>query len=230
MRTAVPFPPEGITLLFGSPDGGMPTKDWIGKPSEEDIELFLWFVLDEGNIATRPRAVGGHQDLPMQGNFCAYGLRTSGIRTSDLTRRIYACVRVLELAGETNWEACRRVAAARYLEYRLGNTKRGRRRKPSAPADFLNKVSTVRAIYNSAKARHRWKGGLPERDLELEYWWGSFLHFKEWAQSKYAIAIPESQRRAISMDDLCKEIQGRSDKLAEVLPSVIRKIREIRGE
>lgn len=230
MSIAVPFPPEGITLLFGSPDRGKPTKDWIGKPSEEDIDLFLWFLLDEGNVATRPRPVGGHQNLPMRGNFCTYGLPTSGIRTSDLTRRIYACVRVLELAGETNWEACRRVAAARYLEYRLGKTKRGRRRKPSVTADFLNKVNTVRGIYNSAKGHHRWKGRLPERDLELEYWCGLFLLFKEWAQAEYAIAIAESQRRAISIDDLCKEIQGRSEKPDAVVSSVIRKIREIRGD
>jgi hypothetical protein len=230
MSAAVPFPPEGITLLLRSPDRGKPTKDWIGKPSEEDIDLFLWFLLDEGNVATRRPAVSGHQNLLMRGNFCAYGLPTSGIRTSDLTRRIYACVRVLELAGETNWEACRRVAAARYLEYRLGKTKRGRRPKPSASADFLNKVNTVRGIYNSAKGHHRWKEGLPERDQELEYWWGHFLLFKEWAQAEYAIAIAESQRRAISMDDLCKEIKGRAEKPGAVISSVIGKIREILGD
>lgn len=266
MPTAQPFPADGITLLLGSPDGGKPTKDWIGNPTQQDIELFLWFLLADGNVATRPPAFGGHQKVQMHGNFCAYGLPTPGIRGSDLTRRIYSCVRVLEFTGETNWEACRRVAS--YLEHRLGTTRRGRRpnatglavedaaasatgapspgitltvsicrpcwerakrRVPaskqvagtpmcsrcwsgksfpdeegrerpnhisnaSAPHDFLNKVNTIRSIYNRAKDHHRWQEKLPERDLELEHWWGAFLHFNEWAQAKYATAAEDSQR------------------------------------
>jgi hypothetical protein len=302
MPTAQPFPAGGITLSLGSPDGGKPTKDWFGKPSQQDVELFLWFLLASGNVATRTPAVGGHQKVQMQGNFCAYGLPTPGIRGSDLTRRIYACVRVLELTGETNWEACRRVVS--YLEHRLGRTRRGRRpeatglpdadaaarapRTPlpgttlrtsicrpcwerakrrvpaikhvagtpmchqcwsgkslpdeerrtkhnhisntSAPNDLLHEVNTVRSLYNRAKDRHRWKEKLPERDLELESWWGQFLWFKEWAQATYAEAIVDSQRRGISIEDLCQEIQVRYGNLSAVVSSVIKKIREIRGD
>jgi hypothetical protein len=302
MPTAQPFPADGITLPLGSPDGGKPTKDWIGSPTPQDIALFLWFLLADGNVATRPPAFGRHQKAQMHGNFCAYGLPTPGIKGSDLTRRIYACVRVLEFTGETNWEACRRVAS--YLEHRLGRTRRGRRptaiglpdedaaaRAPctplpgttlrtsicrpcwertkrrvpaikhvagtpmchecwsgkslpdeerrerhnhisntSAPHDFLNKVNTVRSIYNRAKDRHRWKEKLPERDLELESWWGQFLWFKEWAEATYAGAIVDSQRRGISIEDLCQEIQARYGKLSAVVSSVIKKIRDIRGD
>lgn len=166
--------------------------------------------------------------MQMHGNFCTYGLPTPGIRGSDLTRRIYASVRVLELAKETNWEACRRVASD--LDERLGKSKRGSRSKPSSPHDFLNKVNTVRSIYNRAKDRHRWKERLPERDLELESWWGQFLWFKEWAQARYAATIVDSQRRGISTEDLCQEIQARYGKLRAVVSSVIKKIREIRGD
>lgn len=190
--------------------------------------MFLWFLLAPGNVATRASAVGGHQKVQMQGNFCAYGLPTPGIRGSDLTRRIYACVRVLEQAEETNWEACRRVAS--YLDYRLGKSKRGSRPRPSAPHDFLNKVTTVRSIYNRAKNRHRWKEKLPERDLELESWWGQFLWFKKWAQARYAATTVDSHRRGISIEDLCQEIQVRYGKASAVVSGVIKKIREIRGD
>ena len=120
-----------------------------------------------------PPAVGGHQKSLMRGRFCCYGFPTPGMRGSDLTRRIYAAVRLLELVGEGNWKAC--VSVATYLEFRLGKTKRGRRPKISARRDFLNKVDTVRALYNDAKRRHRWREKLHARDVELEHWWGLFL-------------------------------------------------------
>lgn len=223
-----PFPAEGITLVLGSPDGGKPTKDWIGKPSEQDVQTFLWFLLADGNVATRIPAVGGHQKVQMHGNFCTYGLRTPSIRGSDLTRRIYACIRVLEFAGVTNWQACKQVAG--YLGDRLGKTKRGRRPKTSAPPDLFNKAYTVRNSYHLAKKCHRWKEKLPERDLELENWWGLFLHFKEWAQATYATAVEDSQRRGISIETLCQEIQARSGRPGAVICNVIRTIYEIRSK
>ena len=170
MSNALPFPAGGITLLLGSPDGGKPTKDWIGTPSEEVIEVFLRFLLL--NVATRPPSASGHQTLPIRGRFCEYGFPTPGMRGSDLTRRIYACVRLLELTGETNWQACKRVAD--YLQDRLARPKRGRRPKCSAPRDLLNQADTVRSLYNHIKRHHRWKEKLSERDLELEHWWVLF--------------------------------------------------------
>lgn len=119
---------------------------------------------------------------------------------------------------------------ASYLDDRLGKSKRGRRSSPSTPHDFLNRVNIVRSIYNHAKNRHRWKEKLPERDLELESWWGQFLLFKKWAEARYAATILDSQQRGISIEDLYQEIQVRYGKHGAVVSSVIKKIRELRGD
>ncbi len=222
MPTAVPFPSRGITLSLGSSEGAKPTKDWIGTPSQKDIELFLWFVIR--NPASRQPTASGHQTSPMQSDFCSYSLRTPGMRGSDITRRIYACARLLEITGESNWEACRKVAG--YLEDHLGKTRRGPTRNVSAVRDFLNNVNTVRSIYNQAKRHHRWKEKLPEQDLELEHWWRFFLFFKGWAEPQYYVAVEESNCRGISIESLCKEIEARPGKAGAVVSSVIRKLRE----
>lgn len=222
------FPIQGITFHGGGPIyGERPTKDWIVNPSSQDIELFLWFLLC--NVASRPPAEGGHQTLPMRGNFCTYGFPTPGIRESDLSRRIYAGVRFLEeIAGEKNAAACGRVRS--YVGGHFGKTERGRKRKTSRQSDIFDEVQILRSIYNHAKDRHRWKEKLPERDLELEHWWGLFLHFKEWAQRRYYLAVEESDRRGISIDDFCNEYQARFGSLGRVVSSVVKKIREIRGD
>lgn len=175
VKKTIPFPENGITFLGGFPDGGEPTTVWIGKPSEKDIELFLWFLFS--NVASRPRGAGRHQTRQIEGTLRAYGKPTSHIRGSDLSLRIYAGVRLLEITGKTNKEACATVAT--FLCERLGASKRGRPRNTDRERDSIDRMQTVRSLYNTRKKCHRWPEKLPQRDLELEDWWGSFLNFRD---------------------------------------------------
>jgi hypothetical protein len=220
MQTPQPFPPEGVTFFGGPIDGERPTREWIGTPSQQDQELFLWLLFE--NIANRPQGKGGHQHLQLVGNFVTYGTPTPQMRGSDLSRRIYAAVRLLEICGETNYEACRRVGAC--LEGRIGSTKRGRPRKSHRPPDFLDRVQTVRSEYNGYKSRHRWPEKLPARDFELEFWWCHFLFFKTWATQKYQDAVDQSKSMRISVEDWCRQRFGSHGKLGAIISNAVRKL------
>lgn len=107
----------------------------------------------------------------------SYGTPTPEMRGSDISRRIYAAVRILEITGESNWDAC--VTVAERLKGRLGRSRRGRGPRSDGSIEFAHLVETVRSLYNRYKTRgHRWKQFLPGHDHELEYWWGAFLAFR----------------------------------------------------
>jgi len=173
----------------------LPTADWIGKPSEQDIQFFLWCMFE--TIAKRPQGKGKHQSEQITGPFVTYG-KSKGQRASDLSSRIYAAVRLQELLGVTNWESCRRVAAHASVESHLRTTKRGRPRQAQCPADFLDSVQIVRGLYNSYKRRHRWPEKLPQTDGELEFWWRYFLELRKWAIGLQLRAHDEARRKHFS--------------------------------
>jgi hypothetical protein len=136
------------------------------------IERFVSFVLSDE--ARRSGSRGHRPRMPMEGPYISIQGQTTYLRGTDRSERVYVCVRSLELAGESNYEACRIVA--RYLDSRLGNSSRGRPRESSRDRDFLDKVETVRSLFNAFKRRHPFKAQLPERDFLLEKWWGMFIH------------------------------------------------------
>lgn len=152
------------------------TADWIGKPSKQDIEFFLWCMFQ--TVAGRSAGRSKHQNEQISGPFITYG-KSKGQRESDFVQRIYAAVRLLELSGESNWEACCEVANS--VQPRLGTTNRGRPRKALRAREFLDHVNNVRGLFNSYKPHHPFPEKLPNRDTELESWWGHFLDLRKWA-------------------------------------------------
>jgi hypothetical protein len=207
--------------------GERPTREWIGSPSREDIELFLWFV--HRHVGSRPPGKTKHQTAQIAGDFIAWG-RGGGrsvMRATDRTWRIYASVSLLEILGEANWEACREVAEQD--QDRLGTTKRGRPRKQPTPSACYEKVETIRGQYNWAKRHHRWPEKLPERDLELEFWWGAFLHFKAWALAQSQAALRESSGRGISIEQWCKETEAAYVIAGRIVSDVVRELSKMRS-
>ena len=77
-----------------------------------DVDRFLKWLLDPGNIATRPKSSDKHQKAPMRGRHMCRGGVLKNMRGSDLCERVYVGVRVLELKGFTNKVACLEVAEA----------------------------------------------------------------------------------------------------------------------
>ena len=152
------------------------TADWIAKPSKQDIEFFLWCMFE--TVAERPAGKNKHQSEQISGPFITHG-KSKGQRVSDFVERIYAAVRLLEISGESNWEACRKVAAS--VQPVLRVTKRGRPRKASRAPDFLDQVNNVRGLFNSYKPHHPFPEKLPNTDTVLEFWWGHFLDLRKWA-------------------------------------------------
>jgi hypothetical protein len=53
----------------------------------------------------------------------------------------------------------------------------------------VDKVETVRSIYNRFKLRHPWKEKLPERDLVYEQWCWRFRLFQRWAADRFLSAL-----------------------------------------
>lgn len=136
------------------------------------VDLFVgWVLKDE---AHRSGLRGHRQELPMQGRNLSLQGKITNLRTTDRSERAYVCVRSLELAGEINYEACRSVTAL--IESKLGNSQRGRPRETKCNPDFLDKVGTVRSLYNAFKRRHPFKERLPLEDFCLEKWWWNFIN------------------------------------------------------
>jgi hypothetical protein len=61
------------------------------------------------------------------------------------------------------------------MESKLGNSQRGRPREAERNPDFLDKVGTVRSLYNAFKQRYAFNERLPFQDFCLEKWWWSFI-------------------------------------------------------
>lgn len=137
---------------------------------------FICFVFSDE--ARRAPVRARRQRLPLRGRHISYGVKPLKLRGSDRTERVYVAVTALQRAGLGNYQACCEVAAA--LEFKLGESRRGRPRGSLRPREFADKVETVRSIYNSFKLRHPWKEKLPECDLVYELWYGRFRFFLQW--------------------------------------------------
>ena len=152
----------------------------------------------------------------MTGPFTSYA-KSKGQRGSDFTARIYAAVRLLEISGTSNLEACREIAKYPSVEARLRPSNRGRPRRTSRGRDFLDQVHTVRGLYNSYKRRHPFPEKLPRTDCVLELWWRQFLQVREWAQA----TIEETNRKRVSIADYFGPLgKSHDDWLAHVISTV----------
>jgi hypothetical protein len=199
----------------------LPTVDWIGKPSKQDIEFFLWCMFE--TVARRPPGKGKHQTEQLTGPFISYG-KSRGQRGSDFTARLYAAVRLLEILGETNSEACREVARHPSVEPRLRVSGRGRSRTILRCADFLDKLQIVRGLYNSYKRRRRRAEKLPRTDAELEFWWRYFLELRKWALVLLLRADHnERKEKHISRTQCFANVEENRIELSEVAVLVLKK-------
>jgi hypothetical protein len=142
---------------------------------EEAVEFVSWVTSD---LAQRTGKRGHRQEQAMTGTYVSRQGKIEHLRGSDLSERIYVSVSSLQLAGENNHEACRRVAAE--FESRLGKSRRGRPRGSRRKPDFLDLVGSVRSRFNSFKRRHPWGKKLPDHDLVLDNWRARFELYKEW--------------------------------------------------
>ena len=149
-----------------------------------DVDLFVNWVLDPGNVATRSSSPDGHQELPMQGRHVSRGPQVMHLRGSDLSERVYVCVKVLEQKGFTNQAACNEVAKVLDWKWKSGKTKRGRPRLGKIDPSFWDKIQIVRSLAN--KYRHLWKDRKPD-SVVCDYV-SAFLHFQDWAAYTREIA------------------------------------------
>ena len=154
-----------------------------------DVDRFTEWVLDPGNVATRPRSPDRHQKLPMRGRHVSRGAHKT-LRASDLSERVYVCVRLLELKGFTNKLACLEVARVLDWKWKLQKTKRGRPRLQKTAPDFWNKSQIVRSLAN--KYRRRYKGMKPD-SVVFDYV-AAFLHFQDWIETaRVLLETPEGK-------------------------------------
>ena len=132
------------------------------------VELVL------GDEARRTGLRGHRQKRQMEGRHISIGGKLTYLRATDRSERVYVCVRALQLAGESNFEACRFVAGR--LDSNFGISNRGRRRTSTRARDFLDKVDTVQSVFNAFKRRHPFKAELPTRDFLLDKWCWYFMN------------------------------------------------------
>jgi hypothetical protein len=151
----------------------------------EAVIAFVCFV--HSDEAQRPSVRGRRQKLPLQARGVSYGVKAHPRRGSDRTERIYVSVTALQVAGSSNYHACCDVADR--WESKLGASRRGRPRRTLRSRQFVDKVETVRSIYNRFKLRHPWKEKLPERDLVYEQWCSRFRLFQQWAADRFLSAL-----------------------------------------
>ena len=114
------------------------------------------------------------------------------MRGSDLTERVWVCVRFLELSNYTNKVACVMVAEALDWKWRAGKSGRGRPRTVQEARGYSANVQNVRSLANS----YRLPGGYRPPDVHIETWVGFFLDFEDWLESLRPELEASSFRRA----------------------------------
>jgi hypothetical protein len=141
-------------------------------------DRFLAWMLDPGNVARRAPGKGKHQTQTMNGRHTGRGSPTH-MRGSDLTERVWVCVRFLELRSYTNKVACVMVAEALDWKWSEGKSRRGRPRTVQEARGYSANVQTVRTLANS----YRLPGGLRPPDEHIQMWVSFFLSFEDWIES-----------------------------------------------
>lgn len=129
------------------------------------------------DVATRPRAPGRHQKMPLKGRFISYA-HGKGFRGSDRSERIFASVRLLKHAGLTERKAC--CAIAKILGSHLGSSKRGRPQKSPREPNLIVKAEVVRSIYNSTEERILKTTSAQFARGLVEKWFSYAIEIKEW--------------------------------------------------
>ena len=152
-----------------------------------DVDRFLKWLLDPGNIATRPKSSDKHQKVPMRGRHVSRGGVLKHLRGSDLTERVYVGVRVLELKGCTNKVACLQVAEALDWKWKLAKSKRGRPPVGRTPNDFLAQAQIVRSLANryrpfDGSRPHLLSRREPKPDYLICNYVGYYLQFEDWLE------------------------------------------------
>ncbi len=153
-----------------------------------DVDRFLKWLLNPGNVATRPISSDKHQKAPMRGRHVSRAGVLKFIRGSDLSERVYVGVRVLELKGFQNKVACLKVAEALDWKWKLGKSKRGRPSVGKTPNDLLARAQIIRSLAIKYRA---FDGSQPYRVSRLEQkpgplicnYVGSYLFFEDWLET-----------------------------------------------
>jgi len=143
----------------------------IPELSDKQVDDFLKSLFV--GVARRPK----DKKLARRAGLLGAHVSKQGVRYlhgSDQTELIYVAVRMLELRGRSNRQACATVAKIPGLE--LGKSRRGRPSLHPKGNEFLRRAETIRSIVNRfAKKQHPWTSFLPHRDLILEHYVGCFI-------------------------------------------------------
>lgn len=182
-------------------------REWLGEPpTEQDLELWNWWLFE--NVASRPPESAKHQRCLVRGNFTVYYPdQARRKRGSDIWRRKFSAVYMRQLAGQTNFEACKEVGF--YLLDRSHSRTQGRPRTSGKENDLLREAQRVRTAFNQYKSRHRGSESDPNWWSELRCWWWSFLYFKAWAMKNYQEDLRESATNCHTVLEWCKERRRR---------------------
>ena len=157
-----------------------------------NVTCFVDWLLEPGNIATRPPSQGGHQRQRMKSRYLTYDEGPSKLmRGTDRVERIYAVWEVLRMSsryvtkhgspGDPSFCTMERLIESR-LRAGVGHGRRGRPLKQGTRKFHLSeKTGTNYGLWRTYRDRHQWKGQCPDPVVSrrlLEY-----LHFCAWAKA-----------------------------------------------
>jgi hypothetical protein len=106
--------------------------------AKEALDCVTWMLSD---IARRPSSTSKHQKMPLRSNHMAMYPGPGYLRGSDLSERLYVCVRVLERVGYTIRNACLEIGDK--TAHLLGNSKRGRPRTIEGGRDIDSRAKAI---------------------------------------------------------------------------------------
>jgi len=153
--------------------------------SEKDaLDFVVWTLSD---IARRPSSTTKHQKLPVRSHHMAMYPEPGYLRGSDLSERLYVCVKVLKRAGFTNRDACLEVAEKIY--HILGRSRRGRPRKIKGERDLDSWAKAIAARVSAFGRRHQYVAGL------VDYRIGNFLFLRKAEMVRGSEYTPDSGQK-----------------------------------
>ena len=148
------------------------TQKCFGRLWPKNVEDFLDFHLEPGNIAVRTPSPTRHQRAPMKGRHISRQGLIKHLRGSDFVERVYVAFEVLRmsprfLAKRIEGKGGRTFTIEGIVEVRLGgrprHNRRGRPLKEGAPKFTPSeKTGTIYSLWRSFKARHPWPGHCPD--------------------------------------------------------------------
>jgi|GEM_PF-5084654 len=135
--------------------------------SKDVLDFVVWTL---SNVARRSPSKTKHQNRPFRSEHFLMQPQPGYLRGSDLSERLFVCVKALELSGYTNKHAC--VTVAECCGDLVGKSKRGRRSTDTRERDLLSKAQSIRTRVNVFGRRQEYTVGL------VDYRIGQFLHLR----------------------------------------------------